>query len=238
VYGTGAVGGVIGGHLHVSGLPTTLVARGQHLSRLQQNGLVLDTAESRVTVDAPAPEDVPVVSVQNGVDNEPTILRHFERAYSASVLLPAAHVEPGVVVQQCWPTPGILDVGRYPSGIDELSQQLSADLTQVGFSSRPQRDIMAWKYRKLVVNLANGVVAGPADRETMLSTSSSTERGTKAKPSSQPRGSPLSPPASTPLAEATSCKDDLELQAPGRLLPSRRSRTGQDACSWAAYEGR
>jgi 2-dehydropantoate 2-reductase len=28
VYGAGAVGGVVGGHLHLAGLATTLVARG------------------------------------------------------------------------------------------------------------------------------------------------------------------------------------------------------------------
>jgi 2-dehydropantoate 2-reductase len=55
VYGAGAVGGVIGARLHLAGILTTLVARGDHLSRIRADGLVLDTAEGRLTVDAPTP---------------------------------------------------------------------------------------------------------------------------------------------------------------------------------------
>lgn len=54
VYGTGAVGGVIGGHLHRAGLPVTLVARGRHLAAIRRDGLVLDTGDGRHRIDAPA----------------------------------------------------------------------------------------------------------------------------------------------------------------------------------------
>ena len=39
VYGAGAVGGVIGGHLHLAGLDVTLVARGAHLAAIRSAGL-------------------------------------------------------------------------------------------------------------------------------------------------------------------------------------------------------
>ncbi len=35
VYGAGAVGGVIGGHLALAGHQTTLIARGEHLERIR-----------------------------------------------------------------------------------------------------------------------------------------------------------------------------------------------------------
>ena len=37
-----------------------------------------------------------------------------------SVMLPAAHIEPGVVESHASKLTGIIDVGRYPSGGDEL----------------------------------------------------------------------------------------------------------------------
>ena len=56
VYGVGAVGGVIAGHLHRTGHEVTLVARGAHLTAIRERGLTLDTYEATYTVDAPATE--------------------------------------------------------------------------------------------------------------------------------------------------------------------------------------
>jgi len=106
-----------------------------------------------------APEDTPVVCVQNGVANEPATLRWFARTQAVTVMLPSSHLEPGVVVQGCDPVPGILDIGRFPSGIDEVSERVAADLRSAGFESEPRPDIMAWKYRKLVTNAVGDVSA-------------------------------------------------------------------------------
>jgi 2-dehydropantoate 2-reductase len=100
-----------------------------------------------------------VVSLQNGVSNEREVLRRFPRVYGVCVMLPSTHLEPGVVVQKCHPTPGILDLGRIPGGTDEVTDAVAADLRGAGFESVPRPDILAWKYRKLVLNLGNGVDA-------------------------------------------------------------------------------
>ena len=55
--------------------------------------------------------------------------------------------------------PGILDLGRYPSGTDELTDRVSGDLRSAGFESVPRADIMAWKHRKLVTNAVGDVSA-------------------------------------------------------------------------------
>jgi len=60
-----------------------------------------------------------------------------------------------VVVASSAPVPGVLDVGTWPSGTDELSESVAADLTAAGFSSRADPDVMAAKYGKLLTNLAN-----------------------------------------------------------------------------------
>lgn len=206
VLGAGAVGGVIGGHLHRAGVDPTLIARGEHLRRIRADGLLLETpvathrldvraaggaAEVTWTDDtvvlltvksqqtaaalddlvAHAPPDTPIVCAQNGVANERATLRHFPRTYGICVMMPSGHVEPGTVVQRCHPTPGLLDIGRYPSGTDEVTERVSAALRTAGFESELRADVMAWKHRKLVMNLGNAVQAccapGPAADELM-----------------------------------------------------------------------
>ncbi|GAB34865.1 ketopantoate reductase family protein [Gordonia otitidis] len=198
IYGAGAIGGVIGAHLALSGADTTLVARGEHLRAMREHGLVLDTADGRQSVStalasnasevgwdddtvvllavksqqtaaaiddlrAHMPVKTPVVSAQNGVANERELPRVFPHVYSLCVMLPALHLEPGVVVQASSNRPGILDVGRYPSGTDEVAQSISSALRTATFLSEPRSDIMAWKYRKLIMNLVNGIDASFRD---------------------------------------------------------------------------
>ncbi|WP_232667150.1 ketopantoate reductase family protein [Pseudonocardia sp. TRM90224] len=112
-----------------------------------------------------AAPDTPVVCVQNGVANERFAANRFAEVQSICVMLPAEHLTPGRVVAYSAPCPGVLDIGRYPSGADELTMQIAGDLTAAGFSSEPTPSIMPWKYRKLLLNLGNAAEAacGPGD---------------------------------------------------------------------------
>src|SRR6478672_1824360 len=67
---------------------------------------------------AVAPASIAVVSMQNGVANEGVLLRWFDCVYGVCVMAPTAHLEPGLVEAHCYPTPAILDIGRYPEGVD------------------------------------------------------------------------------------------------------------------------
>ncbi len=200
VYGAGAVGGVIGGHLHLAGLDVTLVARGAHLAAIRSDGLVLDAGDGRHRIDARAtdtaadvgwrsdtvvllavkshqahealadlrrhaPDDVAIACATNGVATETAALRLFARTYAVCVMLPATHLEPGVVVAGCHPTPAILDVGRIPCGTDATTAAVAADLRAAGIASQERPDSMAWKRRKLLMNLGNGVDASFARGE-------------------------------------------------------------------------
>ncbi|MGI9029084.1 MAG: ketopantoate reductase family protein [Ilumatobacteraceae bacterium] len=113
-----------------------------------------------------APATLPVVCVQNGVTNEPEVLRHFARAYGVVVMCPTVHLRPGVVVAHSHPVPGILDVGRYPGGVDDLAVAVSAAFRSAGFDSHPITDLARWKWAKLLTNLGNAIeaVRGPAAR--------------------------------------------------------------------------
>ncbi|MEJ8281758.1 ketopantoate reductase family protein [Pseudonocardia spirodelae] len=102
---------------------------------------------------------ITVACAQNGVANERLAARRTDRVQAMLVILPAEHYEPGVVVASSSPVPGVLDVGRFPTGTDATSEAIAADLTAAGFSSRPDPEVMAAKYGKLLTNLGNAVDA-------------------------------------------------------------------------------
>jgi 2-dehydropantoate 2-reductase len=102
---------------------------------------------------------LPVACAQNGIANEPTARRWTPDVYGICVMFPATHLEPGVVRAHWAPTTGMLDVGRFPRGIDPRTEDLAATFRRASFSSRAQADIMRWKHAKLVMNLGNAVEA-------------------------------------------------------------------------------
>lgn len=124
-----------------------LAVKGQHTADLLQE------------LEAAAPAELPIVCAQNGVANERQALRHFAHVHGMCVMLPAVHLEPGVVGAFGEPVSGILDVGRYPSGVDEVDERLAADLDGAGFASAPHEAVMRAKHRKLLMNLANAAIA-------------------------------------------------------------------------------
>ncbi len=118
--------------------------------------------DSEAALDALRDAAVPppaVVCLQNGVANERAALRRFPHVYGAVVMAPTAHLEPGVVQAFGAALTGAIDVGRYPSGVDERCRELCDALRAARFSSQPRADIMRLKYAKLIANLANAVQA-------------------------------------------------------------------------------
>jgi len=118
-----------------------------------------DTEAALRDLDAVGGWDLPIICGQNGVDNERIAARRFERVYGMVIAMPATYLEPGSVIAWGTPAAGVLDTGRYPSGIDPLIQAVAADLTAAGFSSRAEPAIMRLKYTKLLDNLGNAVQA-------------------------------------------------------------------------------
>jgi 2-dehydropantoate 2-reductase len=101
-------------------------------------------------------ENVAVVCGTNGVEHERIALRRFARVYGMVVHLPAQFEKPGEVTTLCLPTNAILDVGRYPSGVDETADELAALIDgSPMLLSETDDDVMTKKYAKLLVNLGN-----------------------------------------------------------------------------------
>jgi 2-dehydropantoate 2-reductase len=122
-----------------------------------------DTVTALDALEASGP-GVPVVCLQNGVANEPMALRRFAHVYGATVNCPTAFLEPGVVIAYSSPVTGVIDVGRYPRGVDDVARTVRAALASSTFSAQPVGEIRRWKYRKLITNLG-GVVEAACGRE-------------------------------------------------------------------------
>ncbi|HEV8064528.1 MAG TPA: 2-dehydropantoate 2-reductase N-terminal domain-containing protein, partial [Acidimicrobiales bacterium] len=69
-----------------------------------------------------APPSINVVCAQNGVENERLALRRFGNTYGMRVILAGTHLVPGVVEIATAPVAGILDIGRFPAGNDDVAE--------------------------------------------------------------------------------------------------------------------
>ncbi|WP_100639058.1 ketopantoate reductase family protein [Marinobacter salexigens] len=215
IIGAGGVGGYYGARLVETGHRVVLTARGEHLSAMQKNGLVVLYEERRIQCKVPAvdhaalmdnyrPSDfdvilialkstatqtvldelgqwlaqceVPVLSLQNGVDNEPLFARVLgdTRVLGGLAVRIGGHiVEPGVVeaegvaqiVMGEWPcVPGLQDARR------PLLETLKTAFEKAGIPTAISDDIRYELWRKLVIN--NGV--NPISALTGLDTQSLT----------------------------------------------------------------
>lgn len=214
------------GHDDEVALPVPTVASATELTWTDDT-VVLLAVKSQQTAAALAdllphlPAGVPVVSLQNGVSNERTLLRHVEHVHGVVVMMPASHLAPGRVTIHSAGTPALLDIGRYPTGLDDTSRAIAADLEAAGFASVPRPDVMAWKHRKLLMNLGNAVNAAcvPDDAATEL-TRRCREEGERV--------------LATAGIPVTSGVDDLERR--GELLRPLVDRDGVGSSSWQSVQ--
>jgi 2-dehydropantoate 2-reductase len=100
-----------------------------------------------------------IVCAQNGVNNERLALRLFPNVYAMTVMLPADYVTPGEVI--CYGTPrlGMLDLGRYPNGLDDNVAAVATAMQTANFAAFPLEQVAPSKYGKLRDNLGNVVEA-------------------------------------------------------------------------------
>ena len=129
-----------------------------------------DTEMALRQLGAAAPASIRVICLQNGVANEPAALRRFASVYGVCVMCPASQLEPGVVVASSSPITGLLDIGRYPAGADDVAAEIATAFSSSTMESIVRPDIMRWKYTKLLRNLGNAIdaVCGPGHRDTRL----------------------------------------------------------------------
>ena len=117
--------------------------------------------------DATAGEVLPLLCVQNGIGNEREASRLFRHVHGVGLMLQATHLQPGRVSATGTPVTGVLELGRYPAGVDATDEAIAADLSGSGFGVFLRPDVMAWKRAKMLGNLGNALEAmcGPEASE-------------------------------------------------------------------------
>ena len=140
-----------------AGAPSEIAFRGDDLvllaTKTQDAGAALEALRNA------AGDGVPVVCLQNGLESARLALRRFARVLGAMLVLPTSHLEPGVVLAHSAPVPGIIDLGRFPSGEDALAEEVATDLRRAGFVSEVRASIQPWQWGKLLTNLLNALHA-------------------------------------------------------------------------------
>jgi 2-dehydropantoate 2-reductase len=132
---------------------------------LSPDDVVIVTVKSQDTKSAlsdlanSVPPEVAIACAQNGVENERVALRMFPNVYGMVVMCPATHLTPGVVQANASPITGLLDVGRWPNGLDDRAGEIAKILSGATFDSVARDDIARWKWGKLLMNLNNAVQA-------------------------------------------------------------------------------
>ncbi len=192
IYGAGAIGGVVGGHLHLTDTEVVLIGRPGHVNAINEGGLRFVTPTGTHTLRLPAvtapdqidftPEDaillcvkgqnteealrdlravvddVPIFCLQNGVRNEGIAAGYFPRVYGVMVRVGGVYVTDGEVVARRDP-PGSLIMGQYPTGKDDVAEEVGDRLRRAGFSVLVTPDVMPYKWGKLMGNLGNAIGA-------------------------------------------------------------------------------
>ena len=104
---------------------------------------------------AGAPRTLPIISMQNSIVNEPLATRAFDNVYGAMIMIPAIFMTPGEVIHPIVRSYGVIEIGRYPRGTDELCGQVANALSRAGFFSQVHAEVMKSKAGKCLGNLGN-----------------------------------------------------------------------------------
>jgi len=177
IMGAGALGSLIGGLLHLSGFEVILVGRPPHISEIERRGLKisgkmnvtlkiptsLTPVESDLTIltvksydtrsaaKALREFDSPVLSLQNGIGNEETLMEELggERVIGGVTSYGALRVEPGHVK---YTGEGEIVIGEMNGKITERIMMISEIFTRAKMNVRISEDIKMEIWKKAIVN--------------------------------------------------------------------------------------
>lgn len=99
--------------------------------------------------------DLPLLTLQNGIEAERIAARRFARLYSAVVRVPAIYTQTGKVRVLAEPQFATIMLGCFPSGRDAVTHRLAADFARANALVEERDDIRHWKSEKLAYNVRN-----------------------------------------------------------------------------------
>ncbi|MGO1738132.1 MAG: ketopantoate reductase family protein [Actinomycetaceae bacterium] len=98
--------------------------------------------------------ELPVLTLQNGLETERLALRLFRTVVGVTTLVPGLHLSPGEIVTGAAPKVGRLYLGSVPAGA-ALPDGLVDDLRAAGWLAQAVEDVRRWKAWKLLHNVGN-----------------------------------------------------------------------------------
>jgi 2-dehydropantoate 2-reductase len=109
--------------------------------------------------------ELPIVTLQNGLETERAALRLFDTVVSGTTFLAGVHLRPGEVLTGAGPRIGQLILGGYPTGT-AVPGRLVEDLRAAEWLVQVVGDVSRWKASKLVHNVTNGteLLSGTPER--------------------------------------------------------------------------
>lgn len=147
-------------------LKVSAYKKAEELIPFRDDDVLLLTAKSQHTLtclgqlkNAGFPKSLPIFCVQNSICNEALVTRCFDRVYGVLVSVPAIFLEPGEVINPISRNNGLLEVGLYPSGSDELARMVADAFKKAGFGGGVNDFVMKAKAAKCLENLANAMLA-------------------------------------------------------------------------------
>ena len=120
-----------------------------------------DTEEAlRALIDTGCdPTQTPIFCAQNSITNEPMAARYFDQVYGIAVVFTGVYLEDGIVYNPVEGNAGYLEVGVYPTGMDDLAKQAASALRAASFAVTDNPSVMAAKGAKMLGNLGNALSA-------------------------------------------------------------------------------
>lgn len=101
--------------------------------------------------------DLPVLTLQNGLATEESVLRRFGHVYAATAWIAASHLKPGEIVSPSWPTVGIVWLGPLGASTTQGAERIARDLRAARWTATVVKDVRRWKAHKLRGNITNGL---------------------------------------------------------------------------------
>ncbi|WP_052852574.1 ketopantoate reductase family protein [Streptomyces avicenniae] len=101
--------------------------------------------------------DLPVITLQNGLDAERAAARHFSTVVGGTAMVAARCLVPGEVVTGAAPKTGQLVVGAFPPAAPPpaVAVRFVADAGAAGWLAQAVADVTRWKAWKLLHNVTN-----------------------------------------------------------------------------------
>src|SRR3954452_17851988 len=81
------------------------------------------------------PQRLPILCCQNSITNEPAAARYFRRVYGVLIVVPGVFLEPGVVLNPSLGNAGFVEIGQFPAGTDQLSDEVAGALRRASYAA-------------------------------------------------------------------------------------------------------